>query len=342
MKILVADDDPTSRLIAQTAVQSLGHDCDTAVDGNEAWTAFRSGQPDVVITDWMMPGQTGLQLCEKIRAEPEGGHVYVILVTSHDGHAQILAGMSAGADDYLIKPLNPLELEARLIAATRVTSLHRRLVYQRAQMEGLNEELSRLARRDPLTGLRNRRVLQEDLAQLDDRVVRYGQRFCVAVLDIDHFKSYNDSYGHQAGDDVLTTVSGELDRQARAGDTLYRYGGEEFLCVLPEQTLAMGMGAIQRMRAGIQLLNIEHAVNRLGVVTVSAGVAVLGPDDKRSVVDVVKEADDALYQAKQLGRNRVESVGAVMPASTPGDAPHRRPLPPGATRRASTTNGGTQ
>jgi diguanylate cyclase (GGDEF)-like protein len=323
MKILVADDDPTSRLIAQTAVESLGHDCDIAIDGNEAWSAFRSGQPDVVITDWMMPGQSGLQLCEKIRAEPDGGHVYLILVTSHDGHAQILAGMSAGADDYLLKPLNPQELEARLIAATRVAALHRQLAFQRAQMEALNEELSKLARRDPLTGLKNRRVLQEDLALLDDRVIRYGQRFCVAVLDIDHFKSYNDSYGHQAGDTVLSTVSAELHRQARAGDTLYRYGGEEFLCVLPEQTLAMGIGVIQRMRAGIQLLNIEHAANRLGVVTVSAGVALLGPDDKKSVVDVVKEADDALYQAKQLGRNRVESLGHVTPAPgpTPGPAP---------------------
>jgi len=342
MKILVADDDPTSRLIARKTVESLGHDCDTAIDGNDAWGAYRSGQPDVVITDWMMPGQTGLQLCEKIRAEPDGGHVYLILVTSHDGHAQIVAGMSAGADDYLLKPLSRQALEARLIAAARISSLHRQLACQRTQMEGLNEELSKLARRDPLTGLWNRRVLQEDLALLDDRVVRYGQRFCLAVLDIDHFKSYNDSYGHQAGDAVLCAVSGELDRQARAGDTLYRYGGEEFLCVLPEQTLAMGIGAIQRMRASVQLLNIGHSANSLGVVTVSAGVALLGPDETRSVVEVVKEADDALYKAKQLGRNRVEAIGPITSASDPGRAPGRSPAWPSATRGVSATNGGNE
>jgi diguanylate cyclase (GGDEF)-like protein len=311
MRVLVADDDPTSRLIAQMAVKRLGHDCDTAIDGTKAWSAFRRSRPDVVITDWMMPGQTGLQLCENIRAEPEGGHVYVILVTSHDAHANILAAMSAGADDYLIKPLNPDELEARLIAAARVTSMHRQLADQRTQLQTLNEELATLARSDPLTGLKNRRVLQEDLVMLDDRAVRYGQRYCMALLDVDHFKSYNDNYGHQAGDDVLRIVGGELAHQARAGDAVYRYGGEEFLCILPEQTLASGIDATQRMRASVQLLNITHAHNGFGMVTLSAGVATLDPANFRAAVEVVKEADDALYQAKRLGRNRVESMRGV-------------------------------
>jgi diguanylate cyclase (GGDEF)-like protein len=308
MKILVADDDPTSRLIARLAVQRLGHECDTATDGTRAWAAFLAGQPDVVISDWMMPGQTGLQLCQNIRADPHGGYTYVILLTSQGAHDQILQGMNAGADDYLIKPLDPDELQARLIAATRVTSLHHQLADQRTQLQALNHELATLARRDPLTGLSNRRVLQEDLELLEARVARYGHRYCMTLLDIDHFKAYNDTHGHQAGDDVLQAVSAQLQHQARAGDALYRYGGEEFLCILPEQTLATGIHATQRMRASVQLLSIPHHTNSTGVITLSAGVATLDPDHPRPAHEVLKEADDALYQAKQHGRNRVENI----------------------------------
>jgi diguanylate cyclase (GGDEF)-like protein len=308
MRILVADDDPTSRLIVQMSLQRLGHECDTVNDGTQAWDAFQSGRHDVVISDWMMPGQSGLQLCQRIRADARGGHVYVILLTSQGAHDQILQGMNAGADDYLIKPLNPDQLEARLIAGSRVTSLHGQLAEHRTQLESLNQELATLARTDPLTRLSNRRVLQEDLELLEARVARYGHRYCLALLDIDHFKSYNDTHGHQAGDHVLTTVSAELRRLARASDAIYRYGGEEFLCVLTEQTLASGIQAIQRMRTNVQLLKIVHDINRTGVITVSAGVAALDPDHLRPAQEVLKEADDALYIAKQHGRNRVESI----------------------------------
>jgi PleD family two-component response regulator len=138
----------------------------------------------------------------------------VILLTSRGAQAQILEGMNAGADDYLIKPLRPEELEGRMIAANRVTSLHHQLAEQRIQLEGLNDELTILARRDPLTGLNNRRVLQEDLELLEARVARYAQRYCIALLDIDHSKAYNDAYGHPAGDQALQAVSAELQRQA--------------------------------------------------------------------------------------------------------------------------------
>ena len=135
MKILVADDDPTSRLIAQTVLQSLGHDCHTVSDGAQAWDAFRIHRPDVVISDWMMPGLTGLQLCRNIRAHAPGSYTYFIMVTGQGGLDEILEGMGAGADDYLIKPLDPDDLQARLIAAARVTSLHRQLAHQRTELE---------------------------------------------------------------------------------------------------------------------------------------------------------------------------------------------------------------
>jgi two-component system cell cycle response regulator len=316
MKILVVDDDPTSRLIARMAVQRLGHQCDTVTDGAQAWDLFLTERPDAVISDWMMPGLTGLQLCRNIRADTRGGYTYLILVTSKGARDQILEGMSAGADDYLVKPLDPDELQVRLIAAARVTSLHRQLADQRTEMQGLNLELTSLARRDPLTGLGNRRVLQEDLELLEERVLRYGHRYCMALLDIDHFKSYNDSQGHQAGDQVLSSVSAELKAQARGGDAIYRYGGEEFLCIFPEQTLTTGMLAVERMRVGVQRLAIPHQINTSGLVTVSAGVAMLDPDHPRLTGAVLKEADDALYRAKQLGRNRVEHLAYVLAAAT--------------------------
>jgi diguanylate cyclase (GGDEF)-like protein len=306
MKILVADDDATSRLIVATALHGLGHQCQTVIDGAQAWDAFRSGDPDVVISDWMMPGQTGLQLCGNIRAHTRGSYTYFIMVTRHGDLDQILEGMGAGADDYLVKPLNPQELKARLVGAARVTSLHRQLADQRIQLEGLNTELTAVARRDPLTGLGNRRALQEALDELEARVTRYGHRYCMALVDVDHFKAYNDTYGHQAGDEILQAVAQTLRGHARTGDALYRYGGEEFLCIFPEQSLATGAQALQRMRIGLERLAIPHPGSPFGVLTFSAGLAVLQAGDTRSAGEVLKEADEALYRAKQLGRNRVE------------------------------------
>jgi two-component system, cell cycle response regulator len=308
MKILVADDDSTSRLIIQTALRSLGHECQTVTDGEQAWNAVQSSRPDVVISDWMMPGLTGLQLCRNIRTFAAGSYTYFIMLTAHGDLDEILEGMSVGADDYLIKPLNPDVLQARLLAAARVTSLHSQLAHQRTELEGLNHELTAIARRDPLTGLRNRRALQEDLDLLEAQVSRYGHRYCMALLDIDLFKSYNDAFGHQAGDRILQAVAALLKAEARGGDSLYRYGGEEFLCILPEQALATGTLALERMRSSLERLAILHPDNPLGVLTFSAGVAMLDPDHTRSASEVLKEADDALYRAKQLGRNRVEQV----------------------------------
>jgi len=200
MRILVADDEHTSLLIAKMALRKLGYQCDTVADGIQAWDAFCSGRPDVVISDWMMPGLSGLQLCRKFRSHTSGAQTYFIMVSGLGAREQIVEGMDAGADDYLLKPLDIDDLRIRLIAAARVTALHRKLVQQRAELEALNQELAASALRDPLTGLGNRRALGEDLDQMGARATRYGHRYCMALLDVDHFKSYNDTYGHQAGD----------------------------------------------------------------------------------------------------------------------------------------------
>lgn len=310
MKILVADDESTSRLLAAAAVRSAGHECESVVDGEQAWQAFLKSAPDVVISDWLMPGMTGVELCRRIRAHQSDTYTYFVLVTSQSERAHVLEAMHAGADDYLTKPLRADALAERLIAAERVTALHRLLAAQRAQLHLLNDELTSIARRDPLTRLGNRLALQEDLEQLESRVARYGHRYCLALLDIDHFKAYNDTYGHAAGDHVLRAVSDELVRQVRGGDSVYRYGGEEFLCILPEQSLLTGNYAMQRMRASIEALRIEHSGNAAGVITVSAGLSILDVALAKSAADVLNEADAALYRAKDLGRNRVEQSTA--------------------------------
>ena len=318
MKILVADDDASSRLITTVALRSLGHECHTVSDGAQAWEAFQSRQPDVVISDWMMPGLTGIELCRDIRCDTADHYPYFIMVSGQGDLDQILEGMRAGADDYLVKPLDPADLQTRLVAAARVTSLHRQLAAQRIELERLNCDLADVARRDPLTGLGNRRALEEDLALLEARVSRYGHTYGVALLDIDYFKSYNDNHGHQAGDEVLRAVAAELRDQARSGDALYRYGGEEFLCIFPEQSLATATQAVQRMRLGVAQLAIEHVDNPPGVLTLSAGVAQLDSRHSRSMSEVLKAADEALYRAKDLGRNRVEQVVTLPDRSDSG------------------------
>ena len=312
MRILVVDDEPTSRVIAEAALLSLGHECHTLSDGAQAWEVILAQRPDVVISDWTMPGLTGLELCANVRAHGLDEYTYFILVTAHGERHQIIQGMRAGADDYLVKPLDVDDLRIRLIAASRITSLHRQLARHKADLESLNRELTTIALRDPLTGLGNRRALEEDLEVLQARAVRYGHRYCIALLDIDYFKAYNDAFGHQAGDRALQIVASHLTSQARGGDALYRYGGEEFLCVFPEQTLTTAAIGVERMRIGMEGLVIPSPDGTGASLTLSAGLAMLDPDHTRSAQAVLKEADEALYRAKQLGRNRVESAKIVV------------------------------
>lgn len=308
VKILIADDDPIFRLIAQTALRELGHDCETATDGTEAWSIFQARRPDVVISDWSMPGLSGIQLVRNIRALAADAYTYIIMVTGHSATEQILEGMSAGADDYLIKPLDLDDLHTRLICASRVTALHAQLSRARIDLQQMNGELTVIAGKDPLTGLGNRRALAEEMGSLEARAARYGHRYCIALLDVDLFKPFNDMYGHQAGDRALQAVADQLVAEARTGDAVFRYGGEEFLCIFPEQSLANGVSAVSRMRLRIKGLAIPHGANRTGVLTISGGVATMDPGGIASADAVLGAADEALYRAKSLGRDRVEQT----------------------------------
>ena len=300
MKVLVVDDEPLARLVLQTAVERLGHEWTAAENGEAGWERFTADQPDVLVTDLLMSGMHGLELCRRVREHDSshGRYTYVILATVLGDREDVVRGMEAGADDYLVKPVELFDLQSRLIAARRVTALH-------AELDAYRAELSRLAHTDPLTRLGNRLSMEEDLTAVDARGRRYGHRFCVAICDVDLFKTYNDTLGHQAGDEALQAVAARMKRDLRAGDGVYRYGGEEFVLVLPEQTLETAGVAVDRVRSAVEELAIPHPASPSGVLTISAGVVAFTPGATGSLDQLLEQADMALYRAKAAGRNRV-------------------------------------
>lgn len=305
-----------SRMVLQATARKLGYDPLVARDGAEAWTLLQAHEVDVVISDWMMPNMDGLELCRNVRATRKDTYTYFVLLTALANDEHLLMGLEAGADEYLTKPLNRDELGMRLLSASRVTSLHRQLAEHKRELERLNRELYAQARTDPLTQLGNRLHLNEDLEAVRARVERYGHRYTIGLCDIDYFKRYNDTYGHQAGDEVLRRVAGTMRQQARTGDEAYRYGGEEFLVLLTEQPPPSATLALNRMREAIRDLAIPHrSGNAAGIVTISAGVASFTPEEPKSVDELLREADIALYRAKEAGRDTVETFAPAMSGS---------------------------
>ena len=191
--------------------------------------------------------------------------------------------------------------------ATRLTELHQRLAAQQTELELLNQELFAQARIDPLTQLASRRKLAEDLEMVAGRVERYRESYCAVMCDIDHFKLFNDTYGHPAGDRVLRSVASAMMNACRAGDQVYRYGGEEFLLILPNQSLDGGHQSAERLRNAVEALDISHGASPAARVTISMGLAVLSANPQKTLTKWLEEADAALYRAKAAGRNRVMS-----------------------------------
>ena len=306
MRILVADDSAVPRMILEATLRSLGHETASAVDGDEAWTRYLTFRPEVVISDWLMPGMDGIELCGRIRAEQADRYTYFVLLTAMTEVEHVVTAMAAGADDFMVKPLEQTSLEATLIGARRVTDLHVALREQRASLERLNSLLYDDARRDSLTSLGNRLRLSEDLATSVARAERSGHAFSIALLDIDHFKTYNDTLGHPAGDVALRSVAQAMAGSVGGTDMVYRYGGEEFLILLPEQSALAANVAIERVRRTVEALGIPHAGKAgANVVTISGGVAELNRAEPMTVNDWLRQADTALYAAKSSGRNRV-------------------------------------
>jgi diguanylate cyclase (GGDEF)-like protein len=308
MRVLVADDDATGRLLLKSIVTNLGHECLVAEDGSSAWDLLSSRPIDVLLTDWMMPGIDGPELCRRVREEPADHYVYIVLATGLDHHEHVLEGMSAGADDYLIKPVNSFAVETRLVAAERVTELHQRLARKEAELQRLNIELLDRSLTDQLTGIGNRRRMEEEISHIHARAVRMGRTYGVALFDIDHFKLYNDYYGHIGGDETLRRVAEFIDRMSRTGECVCRFGGEEFLLLVPDCRPADAVFVTaERVRQTVADAAIPHEARPSAppFVTVSAGVACWTPGSPLSAQQVVEQADAALFEAKSAGRNRV-------------------------------------
>ncbi len=324
LRVLIAEDDAVSRRVLQRAVEQCGHECLATTDGAAAWVQLQQTEVDVVISDWMMPEMDGLALCHRVRERADTSYTYFILLTALGDKAHFLEGMQTGADDYLTKPFDREELQARLLAAGRVMALHRRLAKQNAELAELNRALFESARTDPLTGLGNRLRLWEDLQKVQAQAERYGYRYAIGLCDVDRFKAYNDQYGHQAGDAALQQVGQTIARTCRSGDSAYRYGGEEFLVILPEQTCMTAVIAMDRIRRAVHGLAIPHEGNPpLGVLTLSSGIALTDSEAPGSVETLLTAADSALYSAKRAGRNRVvaHEHGTPSPSERPALAP---------------------
>jgi DNA-binding NarL/FixJ family response regulator len=266
MNILIVDDEPGTRTLVAAAVERLEHNALQAADAREAWALFEHNRPEVVITDWAMPGMDGTELARRIRAYTEPGYTFVMILTGQADEAAAREAMQAGADDVLAKPLEDAELERKLIAAERVTAMHRRMLAD--------------ARRDAMTGAGNRLRLVEDLTAICARVERYGHAYCVAMFGVD------------GDDDAVRAVGRALGTAIRGGDALYRAGAREFAALLPEQALDAARLAIERLRRAGE----ESAEG----TTVSAGLVMTGGDEN-SAIALLAGAEAALARARESG-----------------------------------------
>lgn len=313
MRILIAEHDSTSRLILEAALAQLGHEFLSAKDGEEAWRLFQATKVDAVISDRSMPGIDGLELFRRIRTTGDGPYVYFIFLTSLGADVAAEHGMLTGADDYLTKPLNERELIARLTVASRITALYREMAAQKSKLESLNDQLFTQARLDALTQIGTRVKLRDELEAIARRVTDKGATYSAVMCDIDYFKRYNDTYGHIEGDEVLRAAARALMDGSGPRDQIYRYGGEEFLIILPGGQIEDGFTCAERHRTAVERLAIPHGGSPHRVLTISAGVAAFSGTDRGGVKDWLERADAALYRAKQMGRNRVV---AADPGST--------------------------
>ena len=303
MRIIIAEDDNVTRLILEAELHQLGHKVLTARDGEGAWALYAASGADVIISDAMMPGVDGFELCRRVRSAQANSYPYFIFLTNLADLSFVRRGMKVGADDYLTKPLDPASLSARLGVASRISDLHRRLARQQAELEALNEALFAQARTDPLTTLANRLCLNEDLPGLRQEV-EGGETYCAIMCDVDHFKLYNDNYGHPAGDTVLRRVAASLKESLRSGDRAYRYGGEEFLVIAQVRSNAEAATIAECFRLAVERLAEPHAKSPFGIVTLSVGTAVATPRAGFDPTAWLGAADAALYRSKELGRNR--------------------------------------
>ena len=299
MRILIAEDDPVSRRLLEAKLSKWGYDVAVTRDGNEAWEALRGEDPPgLAVLDWMMPGIDGVEICRRMRREAREYYTYLILLTALHRNEDIVAGMEAGADDYITKPFKTNELKVRLRAGIRIIELQKELIEAR-------EALRERATHDPLTGLWNHEEILRILEREAERAMREGCDLSLIMADLDHFKSVNDAHGHMAGDAVLRQTAERIRSSVRTYDSVGRYGGEEFLIVLPGCDREGVSALAERIRGCIGNERMDTSEGTIQV-TISLGAATRDKETKTDVISLVRAADQALYRAKEKGRNRVE------------------------------------
>ena len=297
MRILIAEDEAVSRRLLESFLTGLGHDVISTKDGGEAWAELNKPEsPSLVISDWMMPSVDGLELCRRIRTRQGSNYIYFIIVTAKGEKEDLVKGLEAGADDYLVKPFDREELKCRVKIGERIIRLEKRIL--------------ELANRDHLTGLLNRRAFMEGMNKEIDRARREQGSLSFLIIDIDHFKRINDEYGHQVGDLALQRFSELLSTSLRPYDCVGRYGGEEFVVCIPGAESSEAYTIAERIRSNIEKMAIDlpDGKGTLGI-SASFGVATLRKEIGDEENGIIRRADDALYRAKSEGRNRVCAAG---------------------------------
>lgn len=308
MRVLVVDDDPVAVRAVGAAVKKFGYVAIECPDAASAWKVLENEAIPIVLTDWHMPGEDGVSLCRRIRSSQLAYYTYVIFVTSRSEHEDLLHALSAGADDLIAKPFDPAELRARLLVAERIVNLESRLRAAADELRRRNEDLDQKAKVDPLMGIGNRSAFETKISEVHANVAALGGRYSLVMCDVDHFKHFNDTFGHQAGDEILRRIADAVQDGIRSSDSQYRYGGEEIIIVLPDLDLAGAKSVAERVRR--QVAEAEFVLDNADQplhVTVSCGVASY-PDQaqwRETYADVIERADLVMYQAKRQGRNRV-------------------------------------
>ena len=297
-RILVVDDSHDNVEIISTRLRFRGYEVEEAGRGEEALELVHKNPPDLILLDVMLPDLDGYEISRRIKNNVELPFIPIILVTARDSTQDKVAGLDAGADDYLTKPINFPELEARVRSMLRIKRLQ-------AELEEKNRELEQLSISDGLTGLFNHRHIQALLEEEFERANRSGDPISVCMLDLDRFKGVNDTHGHQIGDAVLVEMAEILRHTAREVDRLGRYGGEEFIVILPETGIEEAAVFAERVREAVQAHPFAESRGKPLNMTISGGVAEYPHPLVNNPYELVKYADQALYQAKNAGRNRV-------------------------------------